>query len=86
MSSLKEELARVLFLCYNFFMGKIKVKTYDEQIDKIILNEINPRQISRKEFEQLKKSLQDFPEMRELREIVIDENNKVLADTNGWKL
>ena len=60
-------------------MGKIKVKTYDEQIDKIILNEINPRQISKKEFEQLKKSLKDFPEMRELREIVIDENNKVLG-------
>lgn len=60
-------------------MGKIRVKTYDEQIDKIILNEINPRQISKKEFEQLKKSLKDFPEMRELREIVIDENNKVLG-------
>lgn len=60
-------------------MGKIKVKTYDEQIGKIILNEINPRQISKKEFEQLKKSLKDFPEMRELREIVIDENNKVLG-------
>ena len=79
MSSLKEELARVLFLCYNFFMGKIKVKTYDEQIDKIILNEINPRQISKKEFEELKKSLKNFPEMRELREIVIDENNKILG-------
>ena len=60
-------------------MGKIKVKTYDEQIDKIILNEINPRQISKKEFEELKKSLKNFPEMRELREIVIDENNKVLG-------
>lgn len=60
-------------------MGKIKVKTYDEQIDKIVLNEINPRQISKKEFEELKKSLKDFPEMRELREIVIDENNKILG-------
>lgn len=58
---------------------EVEVKTYVEKIDKLIANEINPRQINRKAYEALKKSLQDFPEMKQLREIVVDENLTILG-------
>lgn len=53
-------------------------------IEKIKLSEIkinpdNPRQISEKQMERLVKSLQEFPEMMELREIVVDENMMILG-------
>lgn len=62
-------------------MGKaeVTVKTYVEKIDKLIANEANPRKISRKGYEALKKSLKDFPEMKQLREIVVDENLTILG-------
>lgn len=48
-------------------------------IDKIKPNEANPRTISKEKFELLKKSITDFPDMLELRPLVIDENNIVLG-------
>ena len=57
----------------------IQTKTYVAKIKDLVPNDKNPRQISRKQFDSLKKSLKDFPEMKELREVVIDENNLVLA-------
>lgn len=48
-------------------------------IDTLITNEINPRKINRKAYEALKKSLQDFPDMKQLRPIVVDENMTVLG-------
>lgn len=57
----------------------VSVKVYIEKIDKLIMNESNPRKISRKAYENLKKSLKDFPEMKQLREIVVDENLKILG-------
>lgn len=59
--------------------SEVTVKTYIEKIDKLIVNEINPRKINRKAYESLKKSLQDFPEMKQLREIVVDENLTILG-------
>lgn len=59
--------------------NEIKVNTYVEKIDKLLPNNDNPRKISNAAFEQLKKSLQDFPEMKQLREIVIDENLTILG-------
>lgn len=41
--------------------------------------EHNPRQITKKEFEKLKKSLQEDPEFLEAREIVVDENLTILG-------
>lgn len=41
--------------------------------------EHNPRQITKKEFEKLKKSLQEDPEFLEAREIVVDENFTILG-------
>lgn len=42
-------------------------------------NPNNPRIIKDNKFKQLVKSIQDFPQMLELRPIVIDENNMVLG-------
>jgi hypothetical protein len=42
-------------------------------------NPLNPRFIRDKKFEDLKRSIQDFPQMLSLREIVIDEDNVVLG-------
>jgi DNA modification methylase len=42
-------------------------------------NPNNPRLIKDNKFKQLVKSIQDFPQMLELRPIVIDENNMVLG-------
>ena len=48
-------------------------------ITKIKSNPNNPRLIKDHKFKQLVKSIQDFPQMLELRPIVIDENNMVLG-------
>ena len=48
-------------------------------ITEIKPNPNNPRIIKDNKFKQLVKSIQDFPQMLELRPIVIDENNIVLG-------
>ena len=48
-------------------------------ITQIKPNPNNPRLIKDNKFKQLVKSIQEFPEMLELRPIVIDENNIVLG-------
>ena len=48
-------------------------------ITQIKPNPNNPRIIKDIKFKQLVKSIQDFPQMLELRPIVIDENNIVLG-------
>jgi hypothetical protein len=48
-------------------------------ITQIKSNPNNPRIIKDNKFKQLVKSIQDFPQMLELRPIVIDENNVVLG-------
>lgn len=58
---------------------EVTVNTYIEQIDKLLPNENNPRKINRPAYEKLKKSLQEFPEMKQLREIVVDENLTILG-------
>lgn len=64
-------------------MGKldteVTVKTYIEKIDKLLVNDLNPRKINKKAYESLKKSLKEFPEMKQLREIVVDENLTILG-------
>ena len=49
------------------------------KLSEIKLNPDNPRQISEKDMDRLVKSLQEFPEMMELREIVCDEDTVVLG-------
>ena len=48
-------------------------------IHKIIPNNSNPRHIKDKKFRQLVKSVKAFPEMLELRPIVVDENMVILG-------
>lgn len=57
----------------------VTVKTYVEKIDKLIANDLNPRKINKKQYEALKKSLVEFPEMKQLREIVVDESLTILG-------
>ena len=59
-------------------------KGNDFKTETISLNEIknnpnNPRLVKDDKFKKLVKSIQDFPQMLELRPIVIDENNVVLG-------
>lgn len=63
-------------------MGKqeFEVKIYVEKLANLVHNDKNPRHIkNKKEHQKLIKSLQNFPEMKDIREIVIDENNLILA-------
>lgn len=48
-------------------------------ISEIKPNEHNPRDITEEKFAKLVKSIQDFPQMLEIRPLVIDENNIVLG-------
>lgn len=57
----------------------VQIKTYDANVADLIPTTKNPRQISKKDFENLKKSLHDFPEMKSIREVVIDENKRILG-------
>lgn len=57
----------------------IEIKSYEIELDKLEPTKKNPRQISKEDFEILKKSLQEFPEMREIREVVVDENLRILG-------
>ena len=51
----------------------IKITTKKVKLSQIKLNPDNPRQISKIQMERLVKSLQEFPEMLDIREIVCDE-------------
>ena len=44
---------------------------------ELVINPSNPRTISKKDFESLKTSIQEFGKMLELRPIVYDENNVI---------
>lgn len=39
----------------------------------------NPRKISKEDLEKLKKSVKSFPKMLDIREVVVDENNRILG-------
>ena len=54
-------------------------KTQKVPISRIKLNKENPRYIKDHKFEKLKQSLKDFPEMLELRPIVVDSDLMILG-------
>jgi len=56
---------------------KVEIKTVN--LSKIKLNPDNPRTITDVDMARLVKSLTDFPEMMQLREIVVDETMTVLG-------
>ena len=49
------------------------------RLNEIQSNPDNPRTIKKQQLKKLQKSLQDFPEMMQLRPIVVDENNIILG-------
>jgi len=57
----------------------VKVEIKKVKLNEIRLNPDNPRTITKQAMERLVKSLQEFPEMMELREIVVDEMMTVLG-------
>ena len=57
----------------------MNIETKKVKLSQIKLNPDNPRHISEKDMARLVKSLTEFPEMMDIREIVVDENMMVLG-------
>ena len=57
----------------------MNVETKQVKLSDLKLNPNNPRRIGNKEMERLVKSLQEFPDMLSIREIVVDETMTVLG-------
>ena len=55
------------------------------KISEVKLNPNNPRLIKDDKFKKLVKSIQEFPQMLELRPIVVDENNIILGGNMRYK-
>jgi len=55
------------------------------KLSEIKLNPDNPRQIKDAQLEKLVKSLQEFPEMKAIREIVVDENMVILGGNMRYR-
>ena len=54
-------------------------------LNDIKLNEHNPRTINKRQLDRLVKSVQEFPEMTELRPIVVDESNTILGGNMRYR-
>ena len=63
----------------------MEIITKKLKLSQIKPNPQNPRRIGKTEMERLVKSLQDFPEMLELREIIVDENNIILGGNMRYR-
>ena len=63
----------------------MEITTKKLKLSQIKPNPTNPRKIGKVEMERLVKSLQDFPEMLELREIIVDENNTILGGNMRYR-
>lgn len=63
----------------------MKRETIQLNLNDIKLNEHNPRTISKQQLDKLIKSVQEFPEMTELRPIVVDESNTILGGNMRYR-
>lgn len=63
----------------------MKRETTRLNLNDIKLNDKNPRTINRRQLDRLVKSVQEFPEMTELRPIVVDENNTILGGNMRYR-
>lgn len=63
----------------------MKIETKEIPLSKIKTNPNNPRFIKDEKYKSLLKSLQDFPEMKQIREIVTDENMIILGGNMRFK-
>ena len=60
-------------------MPKITIETKTVKLSEIKINPENPRTITEKDMAYLVKSLQEFPDMMKLREVVVDEDGMILG-------
>ena len=67
-------------------MSEIKVSVQKLKVTELKSHEENPRIIKDKKYKELRKSIQEFGEMLDIREIVIDENNVVLGGNMRLKV
>ena len=65
-------------------MPKITTEIKTVKLSAIKINPDNPRTISEKDMAYLVKSLQEFPDMMKLREIIVDEKMKILGGNMRW--
>jgi 3'-phosphoadenosine 5'-phosphosulfate sulfotransferase (PAPS reductase)/FAD synthetase len=63
----------------------MNVTTKKVKLTEIKVNQDNPRQITKKAMELLSKSLKEFPEMLELREIVVDDEMVILGGNMRYR-
>ena len=63
----------------------MKRETIQLKLSDIKLNEKNPRTINKRQLDKLVKSIQEFPEMTELRPIVVDESNAILGGNMRYR-
>lgn len=63
----------------------MKRETIQLSLNEIKANEKNPRTIQKRQFDKLVKSLKEFPEMTQLRPIVVDENNVILGGNMRYR-
>lgn len=63
----------------------MKVKIQELDIEKIVENPDNPRVIKDSKFQELVKSIQEFPQMLYLRPIVLNEDNVALGGNQRLK-
>lgn len=63
----------------------VSTERTEMSVKELVANNKNPRVIKKENFERLKKSIQDFPEMMKLRPIVVDEDNVVLGGNMRFK-
>ena len=54
-------------------------------ISSIYPNKENPRIVNKAKFEKLKKSIQDFPEMLNLRPLILNKDNVILGGNMRYK-
>ena len=66
-------------------MNTLQKKMQKVKINSIKTNPKNPRLIKDDKFKKLVKSIQEFPQMLELRPIVVDENNIILGGNMRYK-
>ena len=55
------------------------------KISKVFSNPINPRTIKKDKFQKLVKSIREFPEMLELRPIVVNSEMKIIGGNMRFK-
>lgn len=66
-------------------MPKITIEIKTVKLSEIKINPDNPRTITEKDMAYLVKSLQDFPDMMKLREIVVDEDGMIIGGNMRYR-